>query len=415
MMDHARLRCATTLLCSLCALAASLPEAVELTVRIVGAPETVFSHSRDACNDSDVPDIPAKAFRDESGRVTLLATNHWNRRSIGPDLDSVRRDCSHLILDSHYNPDPAAYDDFQWLYSPYTFDGKSIWSLVHNEYHGNAHGYNMCPSGIYQNCWYNAIVFATSTDGGSHFQHATPPKHLIAEVPYKYVPDSGPHGIFSPSNIIHHKDGYYYFLARTTTTELQEEGVCLFRTSDLTDPKSWRAWNGTDFSVQMINPYNSSGSNDPALHVCAPVQYSLLRTMHESLTYNKVFHVYLLVGTCVNISNEPSECGEPIQQTFNVTRVYGFCYSTSSDLLNWTQPRWIMKVYPSWDCPVGKPCIYQPSLLDPTSDDLNFEQSGDSPYLYYIYHHPKPQRVNATWTWQRDLLRVPLHITKGQK
>ena len=75
----------------------------------------------------------------------------------------------------------------------------------------------------------------------------------------------------------------------------------MFR-SDLTDPKSWRAWNGTDFSVQMINPFNSSGINDPALHVCAPVQYSMRHTMHEFLMYNQVFDVYLLVGTCVNIS-----------------------------------------------------------------------------------------------------------------
>ena len=47
----------------------------------------------------------------------------------------------------------------------------------------------------------------------------------------------------------------------------------------------------------------------------------MLHTMHESLTYNKVFDIYLLVVTCVNISQEQSECGEPIQQTLNVTRV----------------------------------------------------------------------------------------------
>ena len=38
-------------------------------VELAGAEETVFSWSRDRCADDDIPDLPARAFRDDRGRV----------------------------------------------------------------------------------------------------------------------------------------------------------------------------------------------------------------------------------------------------------------------------------------------------------------------------------------------------------
>ena len=48
-----------------------------------GPPQTVFSWAKDRCEDLDIPDLPARAFRDAQGRVQLIAAHYINRRFIG--------------------------------------------------------------------------------------------------------------------------------------------------------------------------------------------------------------------------------------------------------------------------------------------------------------------------------------------
>ncbi|MBI3952211.1 MAG: hypothetical protein HY314_17315 [Acidobacteria bacterium] len=122
-------------------------------------------------------------------------------RMIGNTLDTVRRDCR-VVMSSHQNADPSKFDDREWLTSLYAFDGRMIYALVHNEYQGHTHR-GQCPSGDYGKCWVNSVTFAKSTDGGRTYSHAPAPNHLVASAPYKYEPDTGPWGIFSPSNIIY--------------------------------------------------------------------------------------------------------------------------------------------------------------------------------------------------------------------
>ncbi len=75
-------------------------------------------------------------------------------------------------------------------------------------------GADPCPSGEYMECWYNAVTFAKSTDGGATYTHATAPGHLVACAPYEYEPDSGAWGLFGPSNIVYNpKDGYFYAMS----------------------------------------------------------------------------------------------------------------------------------------------------------------------------------------------------------
>ena len=87
----------------------------------------------------DVPDAPARAFRDADGKVQLIATHFINRRMVGDTLNSVKQDCN-IIMDSHKNPDPSQFNDREWITSVYTLDGKTIYALVHNEYQGNNAG-----------------------------------------------------------------------------------------------------------------------------------------------------------------------------------------------------------------------------------------------------------------------------------
>jgi hypothetical protein len=364
-------------------------------VEITGPEEVVFDWSQDACGPDDIPDIPARAFRDAQGRVQLIASHYTNRRMSGPDLDHLRHDCG-VIMPSHYDPEPARFDDREWIHSTYTPDGTSVFALVHEEYQGHTHP-GRCPSGGYFKCWYNAVTLAVSTDGGASFEHAAPPpNHLVAGIPYPYVPDSGPAGIFQPSNIIRNPaDGYYYVLLRAQRYQAQPQGVCVMRTTDLADPRSWRAWDGTGFNVRFINPYLKPGEDEQA-HVCQPVSYQEIQLMVESLTFNTYLDRFLLVGTAV-----AQEVGDKM--------ISGIYYSTSDDLVHWTPRKLITEVESrdTHECGEPDPVAY-PSVLDPKSKSRNFETTGKQAYLYFTRYSYEACRE----TLDRDLVRTPIAFSK---
>ena len=112
-------------------------------VNILGPEEIVFDWSADSCEEVDIPDAPARAFRDADGNVQLIATHYINRRMIGDNINVVQRDCN-VIMDSDLDTDPSQYNDHEWLMAPYTLDGTTIYALVHNEYQGDT--------------WYNSIT-----------------------------------------------------------------------------------------------------------------------------------------------------------------------------------------------------------------------------------------------------------------
>jgi len=362
-------------------------------VEISGLEETVFDWSQSACAPDDIPDLPARAFRDAQGRVHLIASHYTNRSMTGPDLDHLTRDCS-VIMPSHYNPDPATFDDREWLSSTYTLDGKKVFALVHDEYQGHTHP-SRCPSGEYFECWYNAVTLAVSTDGGISFGHAPPPGHLVASIPYPYVPDSGPAGVFGPSNIVHNAaDDHYYALLRVQKYQDQPQGTCVMRTTDLADTKSWRAWDGAGFNVQFIDPYLEA-DEPPQDHICQPVSHDEIQLMVESLTFNTYLDRYLLVGTAV-------------ERELDGETVSGIYYSLSDDLIHWTPRELIVEVESrqTYRCGDPDPVAY-PSVLDPDSTSRNFETTGRRAYLYFTRFNYE----SCNETMDRDLVRVPIRFS----
>jgi hypothetical protein len=121
----------------------------------VGPTQTVFDWSKDRCDNEDIPDLPARAFRDANGDVQLLATHYINRRFVGPSLDAIRRSCQ-VVMRSKMNADPSRYADHEWLASPYTTDGQTVYALIHDEYHGAEHT-GRCPQRVLP-CWYNSVT-----------------------------------------------------------------------------------------------------------------------------------------------------------------------------------------------------------------------------------------------------------------
>jgi hypothetical protein len=227
-------------------------------MKAVGPAQVVFDWTTHRCEDLDIPDLPARAFRGSDGRVQLIAAHFINRRFIGPDLDHLTHECG-VVLGSDWNPDPAAFDDHEWIAAPYTPDGTTVYALVHDEYHGWEH--DQCASTVYDpKCWFNAITLAVSTDGGKTYVDHAPPR-LVAGVPYRYVPGDGATGVFSPSNIVRNpRDGYYYTLAYVNLRD-SYIGNCLLRTKNLGDPGSWRAWtSGNIFATTFVDPVGCANS-----------------------------------------------------------------------------------------------------------------------------------------------------------
>ena len=255
---------------------------------ILGSEEIVFDWTTDRCEDSDIPDTPARAFRDADGNVQLVATHHINRRMIGPTLDLVEHDCS-ILMESDTDSDPSSYNNHEWISSVYTLDGQTIYALVHNEFQGHRYR-ELCPDGDWQTCWWNAITLAKSFDKGLTYVHAPAPTHLIASVPYRYEPGIGPSGIFHPTQVVHNpKDGYYYVVLQFEEHGLQKQGLSVMRTQNLDDPQSWRAWDGEDFTVRFINPYLEQNYN-PSDHIVQRVAYESIDRTIGGLSFNSYFN-----------------------------------------------------------------------------------------------------------------------------
>jgi hypothetical protein len=361
---------------------------------ITGPPETVFNWSTMRCEDLDIPDLPARAFRNSAGDVQLVAAHYINRRMIGPSLGTLTHPCD-VVMRSSRNPDPSKYDDYEWLASFYTQDGTNIYALVHNEYHGIEHDPH-CTGGVVA-CWWNAVTLATSSNGGATFDHSRAPSHLVAAIPYPYAANMGPAGLFRPSNIVF-KDGHYYALMQLVNPydadPVARQGTCIMRTDNLADPAAWRGWDGSGFNLTFINP--SLRPNDPPLaHLCTEISHPEIQDLGESLTFNSRLDRWIVVGLA-------SKWNPGTNKTD-----WGFYYSLSTDLINWTDRELLMSGTPPWEysCGAADPVAY-PSLIDPDSSSRNFETTGKTMYIYFTqFHNHCAEPLN------RDLIRVPVEIS----
>src|SRR6185295_12079049 len=110
----------------------------------------------------------------------------------------MQHDCR-VVMKTHFDPQPANYQDAEWIGSTYTEDGDTIYALLSDEYQGWTHP-GQCPAPfMFKDCWLNSVTLAISTDAGLSYSHsANPPSHLVATAPYQWNPGDGPYGYFEP-------------------------------------------------------------------------------------------------------------------------------------------------------------------------------------------------------------------------
>ncbi len=355
-------------------------------VAVVGPAQVVFSAQRDACDGHDVPDAPARAFRDAKGQIVLFALHYHNRALRGPSLDTLKIDCR-VVLASKAAVDPAAYDDKSWITATWTEDGQRVEALLHHEYQANTHP-GRCRHKEYLACWYNTIVASRSEDGGQSFRRAEPPV-VVAAAPFHQEVGQGRHrGFFNPSNIFAAGSEKYFFAA-TTGWGGQPFGACLFRSGTPHDPTSWRAWDGTAFSIRFPDPYRSRERPRGACRPIAPFPAPVGAVVRHRPS-----------GAWLAVFQAKAD-GNSFPQS-------GFYVSASVDLFAWDQPRLLLAGPTLYDDPCASDgqLIAYPSLIDAEAEGRNFDNVGESADLFFA-----TLRVDGcTITSDRDLVRRKVAI-----
>jgi hypothetical protein len=358
-------------------------------VQPTGPSETIFDWSTQRCQSNNIPDAPAHAIRDARNRIQIYVSHWVNYRLTGRTFNSLTYDC-HTLMASGESGDPSTFNNKEWLGSFYTEDGRRIYALVSNEFQGTLF-VGFCTSGNYFKCLYTSISGAVSYDYGDDYTNL--PNPLVRASAYQYFNDSGPYGVNVPSNIVKAKDGYYYALYHAEDYLAQVPGACLMRTRNLRDTTSWRSWTGSSFSLARKNPYVVVPMERAEPYICTPVDFASIELMSQSLTWNTYFHKWLLVGNAGKYDPDRNE------------NVYGMYYSTSSDLIHWSDRKLLVEVpLPhTWVCGQEFPWGF-PSVIDHDSHSRNFDTSDRTFYLYYTLNN----RANCVSGLDRDLVRVPI-------
>lgn len=359
-------------------------------LKVTGVEEVVYDWTTDRCEKMNFPDLPVRAFHNAEGQVQLSLSSDKNYRMVGPDLNTLTIDCEPVMI-SDYDADPSQFNDYEWIASTYTEDGQTVYALVHNEYWGHTHP-GQCPQNDYFPCWDNSISLAISTDGGETYSHIMPPPaHLVARLPYPYEAGAGPEGTRNPSNIIKGKDGYYYSFFNVSEYRTQNQWVCLMRTDNLNDPRSWRFWDGKEFNGQFVDPYVNPTAN-PDDHLCPALDWNDIgASLNDSITYNTYLNRYVLVGLSAD--------------TIGGREVWGVYYAFSDDLIHWARRKLLVEMTLPWTAKSNSDVMYlYPTLIDPASESRNFETTGKTAYLYYTRHN------FGQGSLDRDLLRVPVEF-----
>ena len=183
---------------------------------VIGPKELVFD-TRTGCEQIDIPDAPARAFRDNHGTVHLVASHFVARAMTGPSLNRLKRDCR-AIYRSPQDRDPSHFKYKNWLFSFFSEDGRRFAALVHSEFDADEIPGMCATPKDSNNCWWNTVTFARSLDGGYNFLEPAPPRNLVAALPYRYVVGNraSAYGYAGPTNIVK-VDKFYYALINDST------------------------------------------------------------------------------------------------------------------------------------------------------------------------------------------------------
>lgn len=320
------------------------------------------------------PDGPPRAYKDPANTTHLIVPHMLTYQFTGPSLDNLALDCNKYISTSAFDVNPANDNDASWPWSPYLLPDGRLFALFHHEYHGWAH---VPPTCVFkdppwpQNCWHPSLTFGIAADGkapgdGERIKRPVP-NHVIAR--WDGSDPVGGGGFSDPTNImLNPADGKYYMMAlvRGLVTSNGDYDVmrnCVLRTSDLTNPAAWEAWNGSAF----VGPLHNGAS-------CADVtgQTNANASAPGSLVYSTYFNRVLYLTFALRPDGR-----------------HGFFVraALNNELTQWSAQTIVLGVRLPWGgdyvtpMQIGDP---YPSFLDPDAGAANFDRIGQRPYLYWV-------------------------------
>ena len=344
--------------------------------------QTIYDWSANPCAEKYIPDGPARAFRRADGKLVLMAEELDNWEMVGNNPFNLKVSCPSILSSKTYG---ATVRGMVGIQATYTEDGQTIYGFA---------GQDMSPVNYSRgcvdqgdgNCWLNDITGVISHDMGQTFSFTSNTNGDVAALSHT-LSNTMPNllGYFTSSNILK-KDGYYYMMVPANRYQTDER-ECLARTNNLADPTSWRAYDGSGYTVVMQPPAN--GSNQIP---CTAVGVNSIYQMVTSFNYIPSKNLYIAVYQGA------------LRFAGDVAAVPAAYYATSTDMINWGAPKRIIPM--QWDARVvgTTEVTAYPVLIDPFSRSRNFETiDSNTPVLVFT----ATKLYNQGVTMDRDLVAIP--------
>ena len=194
-------------------------------------------------------------------------------------------------------------------------------------------------------------------------------------------------------------------------------GVCIYRTNNIADPRSWLGFNGISYSVPLVSSYPTAYEQNYNCYPVLPAYYRF------SWSYNVVLDKFIIIGLDTNYQQMTPQVEAIVYTLANLDPITGIlspATNTGPDSTDYKEfflreITWI-DVWQTSGNVIGQG---YPSVLDPTSpeisnrsrfglipNDRNFQYSAHHPYLYYTKLYP--QTINKGQN--RDVVREALHV-----
>ena len=343
--------------------------------------QTIYNWSANPCAEKYIPDGPARAFRRADGKLVLMAEELDNWEMVGTNPFDLQLSCPSIMSSKDYGETVRGMVGIQ---ATYTEDGQTIYGFAGQDLSpvNEARG---CVDQGNGNCWLNDITGVVSRDMGQTFSFTSPTNGDVAALSHT-LSNAMPTllGYFTSSNILK-KDGYYYMLVPANHYQTDER-ECLMRTNNLADPTSWRAYDGSGFTVVM-QPVNGS-TQIP----CTAVGVNAIYQMVTSFNYIPAKGLYIAIYQgALKLAGDAA----PVPAAY---------YSTSPDMINWGAPKRLMPM--QWDArvPGTTEVTAYPVLIDPFSKSRNFETiDSNTPVVVFT----AIKLFNQGVTMNRNLVAQP--------
>ena len=201
--------------------------------------------------------------------------------------------------------------------------------------------------------------------------------------------------------VFHPQTGWYYVpMYNRMDKGLQKNGTCVMRTRSLLDPRSWRAWDGTEFTVPFVSAY-ALPPGEEAKHIC---------TVLDSTVFPEPCVMYGVTwSTFLNRFVATINCNTMARHIHLYD--YKIWVTTSTDMIHWDPLTLLLDPQGPPEVPQygGADMITYPTLLDvdsPSKGDFSYNQIGQQATLTYI--------VNSEnfWIWGRQLMGYNVSFSK---